>query len=813
MTHFSMTNFSTDIAHAWRALLARPLFLATAVVTLTLGIGMVAAIFTVYDAVLLKPLPFTDAARTVTVLRDEPPVSSSPVSAPVFREWQERSGAAFAAFGASVPMTLNLTGAGDAYRLDGYAVTPGFWNVFGQPLQLGRAFGADEENRNEHVVVISDGLWRDRFGAAADIIGRDIALNGESWRVIGVADPAFRYPDDAQVWLPTFLPANTDGRGSNMLSVVARLREGVSMRQAATVMDGITRWQASTFADSAGLSARIVPLHQRMTSGVREPLRLLLAAAGLVLLIACANLANLMLARGQGRARELGVRRALGASRVRLLRQVLAESLVVAILGALAALLVAQPAIDALLAFAPDLVPGFAHPVVDLRVVAATTALSLATLLLFGLVPAWRAANADPMHAMQGNTRGDIGGRGQLRARAVLVSAEIALAMTLLAGAGLLIDSLRRLAEVDSGVDTSQVLTARFSLPTPVKEPGEDFAAWYARVRAAGEPRIEAIGARLRRLPGVESVAIGNALPASGQTNWNGGFTMPGHAIDERALVEFRFVGPQYLQTFGIPLVAGRAFNATDGSHALFATEALVNQAFVDRYLGGGNAVGEQIEVFDGSAKTIVGVIGNVHQAGPAREVPAEVYFPVRSGPGGDLALALKVRGDAMAFAEPLRRAMREVAADAPLFEVRPLVEVTREPTRLRRFNMVLMNVFAGVALALAAIGLYGVLAYATARRQREIGLRQALGARRGDIGRLVLGAGLRMLLPGIALGLLGALALGRVIASQLYGVGGADPLVLGAVVAVLSLVALAACALPTVRATRVAPIEALRDE
>jgi predicted permease len=448
-----------------------------------------------------------------------------------------------------------------------------------------------------------------------------------------------------------------------------------------------------------------------------------------------------------------------------------------------------------------------------LRVVTATAAVSLATLLLFGLVPAWRAANADPMHSMQGSARGDIGGRGQARARAVLVSAEIALAMTLLAGADLLIDSLRRLAEVETGVDASHVLTARFSLPTPVKRPGEELATWYERVRAAGEPRIEAIGARMRRLPGVESVAIGNALPASGQTNWNGGFTMPGRAIDEHALVEFRFVGPQYLQTFGIPLEAGRMFDANDGSHALFATEALVNQAFVDRYLGGGDAVGAQIEVFDGSAKTIVGVIGDVRQAGPARDVPAEVYFPVRTGPGGDLAIALKVRGDAMAFAEPLRRAMREVAADTPLFEVRPLVDVTHGTTQLRRFNMILMNVFAGVALTLAAIGLYGVLACATARRQREIGLRQALGARRADIGRLVLRGGLRMLVPGIAFGLLGALALGRLIQSQLYGVGAADPVLLGAVVLVLSLVAFAACALPALRATRVAPSEALREE
>ncbi|HUD42490.1 MAG TPA: ABC transporter permease, partial [Dokdonella sp.] len=344
-------NLTDDLRIAWRALRAQPTFLAAAVLTLMLGIGAVTAIFTVYDAVLLKPLPFNDPERIVRVMRSQPPVAYSPVSAPTLRDWIERSGPAFSAIGGYVPQTLNLTGDGDAERLSGYRITPGYWDVFGQPIALGRAFGAAEDTANERVVVIGDALWRDRFGASPDVVGRDVDLNGERWRVIGVAKPGFRYPADAQLWLPAFLPADQAGRGSNSYAPVARLADGVSLDQARKVMDGITAWQAETFPDSsAGLVAQVMPLRELIGSRLRTPLAVLLAAAGLVLLIACANLASLMLARGQARAQELALRSALGAGRGRLLRQVLAESLLIAAAGAAAALLAAPPAVRALLA-------------------------------------------------------------------------------------------------------------------------------------------------------------------------------------------------------------------------------------------------------------------------------------------------------------------------------------------------------------------------------------------------------------------------------------------------------------------------------
>ncbi|MBO9663909.1 ABC transporter permease [Dokdonella sp.] len=810
-----MTSFLSDLRLALRTLRGKPGFVSTAVLTLMLGIGAVAAIFTVYDAVLLKPLPFTDPARLVRVMRTQAPVKNSPVSPPVFREWAERSGAAFEAIGAFVPQTVNLTGAGNAERLTGYTVTPGFWNVFGQPVALGRSFGDAEENANERVVVLGDALWRVRFGADPAVVGRDIQLNGESWRVIGVAAAAFRYPSDAQLWTPTFLPANNASRGSNSLAPIARLAPGVTLEQAREVMRGITDWEAETFPDgSAPLVAQVERLDELVGRGLRGSLSVLLGAALLVLLIACANLASLMLTRGQVREQELAVRSALGASHAQLMRNVLAEAFLLAGAGALAALLFAYGAVRALLRLAPDLLPAYNAPAIDLRVVSATTLVALATLILFGLAPAWRAGRADPALALRSGARGQVGNQTQARARGVLVAAEIALAMTLLSGAGLLIDSLRQLSKVDSGLrDPERVLTAKFSLAIPAMQPGEDFKAWYTRVKAVLEPRLDALQARLRTLPGVTSIAITNALPASGQGGWNGGFEIAGQEVPKDAIAEFRFGSPAYFSTFGIPLKAGRMFDESDGARALFPTEVLVSQTFVDRYLGGGDALGRQVTVFDDSPKTIVGVVGDVRQFGLDQGPDAEVWMPVRTVPVGNLALALKTDGDALALAPTLRRAVQESFPDVPLYAIRTMDEVTGETSRLRRFNMTLMSAFAACALALAAIGLYGVIAWIAAQRRREIGVRQSFGATRAHIHAMMLKSGLRMVVPGILAGFAGALAIGQLIGSQLFGVGSADPRVLAGVVAMLGLVALAACLIPSWRALRVAPMDALRND
>jgi predicted permease len=803
-----------DFRLAGRSLRAAPGFFLAAVATLALGVGAVASIFTVYDAVFLKPLPFKDVDRIVRVLRDQPPVSNSPVSPPVLGEWQEGSAEVFDAFGAYEPRTVSLTGAGEAVRLNAYAVTPGYWQVFGQPIALGRAFGDAEETAGERVLVIGEALWRDRFAGAHDVIGRDLQLNGETWRVIGVAEPGFRYPSDAQLWLPTFLPASTAGRGSNSLAPVARLAHGVGIDQAEAALAGVTAWQAGNFPDNhAGLNARVQQVRDLVGARLRSPMAMLLATAGLVLLIACANLANLMLARGQSRGQELAIRRALGAGAARLVGQVLAESLIIALAAAAAAVLLIPLMVDGLLAMAPELLPGFHVPAIDLRAVAVTGVLAVSTLLLFGLWPARRAASVDPVRAMQGASRSQTGSQAQVRARSLLVSTEIAVAMALLVGAGLMIDSMRRLGEVDSGIaDPGSILSARFSLPAPAMQPGEEFPAWFARGKAAVAPRLDHLDARLRALPGVQSIAFSEALPASGQSNLNGDFSIAGRELPEQRLVEFRFVNPDYFDTFGIPLLAGRTFERDDGEQALFPSQALVNQAFVDTYLGGGEAIGVQVSTFDGSDKTIVGVVGDVRQRGLDQPAAAEIYFPIRTVPIGELAVALKTSGDALALADTVRRAINEVAADVPVFAVRTMDAVTAETASLRRFNMSLMTVFAAVAVLLAAIGLYGVIAWSVGQRRSEIGVRQSLGATALDVHRLVLGNGLRMIVPGLVAGALGALALGRLVAAQLYGVGAADPVVLAGAAIVLLAVALAACVVPTLRAARVPPMDALRS-
>ncbi len=809
-----MRGFLTDLRHALRSLRGRPGFSLTAILTLMLGIGAVAAIFTVYDAVLLKPLPFAESGRIVRLVRQQPPVSG-PISAPALREWQGKSTSAFDAFGAFVTQTFNLTGGDAAERVQGYAVTPGFWNVLSQPLARGRAFGEEEERSNQHVVVLSDRLWRNRYGADPDIVGRDIDLNGERWRVIGVTAPGMTYPDDAQLWVPTFLPASGGERGSNSLSVLARLASGVSLTQASEVMRGITAWQAETFPDQhKGLQAQILPLREVAAGGLRSPLTILLGAATLVLLIACANLASLMLTRAQTREQELAVRRALGADRASLTRSVLAEALLLTAIGTLAALALARIAVPALLALAPDLLPSYNLPRVDLRIVLVSASVAAATLLLFGLLPAWRASSADPAQALRSGARGQVGNRAHARARGVLVAFELALALTLITGAGLLIGSLRQIAMVDSGMgDVSQVLTAKFTVPQPSQQPGEDSLAWLARVNQTSKPMIDTLQERLAAIPGVRSVYLGNQLPASGDWTWNGGLEIRGHEVPENSVVQFRFISPGYLETFGIQLREGRNFDAGAGAAETFPSEALVNQAFVDRFLGGQSPIGAQVDTYDGSLKTIIGVIADTYQTGVVDGVYAEIFFPVRTVPMADLALALKTRGDPLALAPTLRQVLHETFPELPIHSIRSMDEVLRGPDRMRRFNLTLMNLFAGTALILAAIGLYGVITWIVGQRRREIGVRQAFGASRGAIHALMLRSGLAMLLPGLALGLLGAWLLGRLLQSQLYGIGSADPLVFAAAFGVLTLIALAACFVPSWRALRVAPMDALRDE
>ena len=812
-----MRGHFDDLRIAVRNLRTRPGFFLTAVLTLTLGIGAVTAIFTVYDAVLLKPLPFTHAERIVSLNREHGSSVQRTVSVPVFDEWRDRGADGFSAIGGYAPETMNLAGSDrdHAQRLSVAKVTPGFWNVFSQPLALGHSWSDVEENHNEHVVVLSEAIWRSHFGGSASVVGSDIDLNGDRYRVVGVGRADFRFPESTDVWIPTFTPGHAQSRRTmNFLRVLGLLREEASPAQAAASIQRVIDWQVKTFPENeSATDAKLTPLQSLIGAPLDNALNMLLAAAGLVLLIACANLANLLLARSQSRAQELALRSALGAERGRLVRHVLAESLIIAAVGTLAGIAVAKPAIAGLMALAPDLLPVYNLPGIDLRVVAATSVVALITVLGFALYPAWRAATVDPVKAMQGASRSQTGSVKQMRARSLLVSAEVALALTLLAGAGLLISSLQRLGDVATGVQADHVLTAQFSISTLTLQPGEDLNAWAEKATTQLTPRLDAIEKRLRELPGVQSASVSFGLPASGNADWSSNFQIVGEPEDKKSAVQYRFVSEDYFRTFGIPIEAGRAFNALDGRRALLPTELLINRAFADRYLVGKDAVAREIKTFGDAPIRIIGVVGNVRQAGLDHDINPELYFPVSKAIQGDMSIALKVEGDPMAHADALRRAMHEVAPDAPLYEVRPMTSVIGSTLGLRRFNMTLMSVFAAVAVALAAIGLYGVIAYSVAQRRREIGLRQALGASRGAIHGLIVKLGLRMVLPGVVVGLLGAVAIGRLISSQLFGVRAADPFVLGGVVLVLAMSAALACLVPSLQAARVSPLEALRDE
>jgi putative ABC transport system permease protein len=810
-----MSRLLADLRLALRSLLRRPGFLAVAVFTLALGVGSVSAIFSVVNGTLLTPLPYAEAERIIRINRVQGPWGG-PVSSQVVEDWRRGSEGVFAELAAFVGATVNLTGDGEAERLGAYRVTPEFWRVMGLPALAGRYFTAEEDASRERVVVISHELWQRRFGGKADAVGRDILLNGEAHRIVGITPASFRYPGSTQVYLPTHLAGSTQGRGNNWLFVIARLADGASLAQAEAALQAVNTRLAEEFADNhAGLGARLTPLPEQLNSQVEQPLLVLLGAAALVLLIACANLANLLLARGSVRQRELAVRAALGAGRRALMRAVIADALVIAALGGLLGLLVAALAVPGLLALAPGLLPSHATVGMDLAVVLVALGGGIATVMLFAAVPALRAASTPPQGVLQEDGRGGSGGQRRARTRNALVAFEVALSLTLLVGAGLLIESLRQLGRFDTGVDTDGVLTAAIVLPGVPEIAGEDIFDGYRRHTVAMAQAMDPLLERLAAIPGVHSVGLSDSLPLSGIDNASSNVTVVGREVADGQPTpgaNWRFVSPDLFDTLGMRIVAGRNLDAADGRPGGIFQQVLVNETFVRRYLGGVDPLSQQIAFFDEQPKQIVGVVNDTRLFGLAREPVAEVYMPHVNATQRQFYLALKVSGEPMGYAEQVRRAIREVNPDVPVFELRSMDQLAAGTTVLRRFNMSLMSVFSGVALLLAAIGLYGVVAYSVAERRQEFGIRLSLGAQAGDVLRMVLAQGLRMIGLGLVLGLLGAFALGRVLTSQLYGVSAGEPAVFASVIAALIAVGLLACLLPALRAARAEPMLALRN-
>jgi len=805
----------SSLFRALRSLARTPGFAVVAIVTLALAIASIGTLFAVVNAVLLKPLPFPDAARIIRIVRVQGSCDDCPIARPVLFDWQQQSTQVFDALGAFSGANVTMTGEGDAEQLAANRVTPEFWDVFKVSPLIGRTFTAAEDKENRSLVVISHGFWQRRFGGNLAVVGKTIRLNGEAHEIVGVMPVNFTYPT-SDIWLPAQLASATTTRDTNYLSVVARLGANATLDQAREVIALITAREAADFPkEHEGLKAKLIRLQERVTTTVKPALSVMFAASAMVLLIACANLANLMLARAQVRRRELAMRSALGASRWRLLWNLTAESAVIACAGTALGLGLTLVAIKVLPKLAPDLLPAYNPLVIDASVVAFVAAVAIVALLAFGLGPAWRYARSDPAAALHDEARAGAGGRASARARATLVVGEVAVSLVLLAGAALLIESSRRLANVDPTVDVAHVLTASISLPATPNRPGESSSDWLTRNFAASTPRIDALLERLQAMPEIEHVALTDAVPLSGRSNTNStvkviGRDYPGGEA-AMPLTEWRFVSSDYFRTVGLGVLRGRAFTGEDSHASGVGTEVLVNDTFVRTFLQDAEPIGQQVKVYDDVPKTIIGVVASARQWGLDREPSPEVYFPIYDSVVTDLAIVAKTRVAPALAVEPLRRLLREAAPDLPVTAVRTMEQVVSEGNTMRRFFSTMMIAFSVVALLLAMVGLYGLIAYSVAQRRMEIGVRMSLGADRSRVLKMILRQGLRLVAVGLIVGIVGSLALSSVLGALLYGVAPRDPLVLAAVALVLFFTGALASAVPALRASRVAPVEALR--
>ena len=802
-----------DVKYTMRSLTAQPLFYTVVILTLALGVGANAAIFTVVNAVLLRPLPYPDPDRLMMVWTYNPRqgFDKDVATYPNFEDWR-RGSQSFERMSAYFGASVTLTGSGDPVQIRGARVTHEFFDTMQVRPALGRAL-VPENGRagGERVVLLSHGLWTRRFGADPATVGRQIALNGLSHEVLGVMPASFAQPSDAEFWLPLAPVGQFESlftaRGAYWATIIGRLKPGVTRAAAQAEMDGIAMRLEKEYPSNAGVGIRLVPLHEEIVGDVKRPLLILLGAVCFVLLIACANVANLLLTRAASRTRELAIRTALGAGRGRLSRQLLTESLVLGLLGGIAGLALAAWATGLLRSLAPPDLPRLTDVAIDARVLLYTAGAAFLTSVLFGIVPAFHATRREVGAALKegGRTGTD---RRSGRLRTVLAIAELAIALVLLVGASLLIRSFLALSHEDPGFAREGVLTLRLQLPAAkYREP--------ARVAAFHEQLIERLGA----LPGVESSAAGSTLllsrlPNSAGINIEGRPPLPSDVVN--LPVPYDSVSPEFFTTLQIPLRRGRFFSRADGPES--QEVAIVNEAFVRRFFPGEDPLGKRVTFGtpgrpDTQWQTIVGVVADTKRGGFGRPPWAEVYFPMRQAPDPRVLVLLRTGGDPLALAAAAQAAVWSIDRDQAISGIRTVRELLAQQEANRWFTTLLLGLFASVALVLALIGIYGVIAYSTAQRTQEIGIRLALGADRRSVLRLVLAGGLRIALAGLALGLAGALALTRVLSSLLYGVGARDPLTFVVVPAVLLLVALAACWMPARRAMRVDPLTALRAE
>jgi putative ABC transport system permease protein len=801
-----------DLRFGARMLRRSPSFTVAAVLALALGIGANTAIFSVVNTVLLRPLPYQDPDRLAMVW-EESALQGFPrnsVSAANYIDWRAQN-QVFEDMAIIGRMNFNLTGEGEPERIDGRRVSANFFPLLGVKPHLGRAFLPEEDQPgNSRVVIMSYGLWQRRFGSDANIIGQALTLNGESFTVVGVMPPDFQFPSrDDELWVPiAFTPKQAADRGNNSFEVIGRVKSGVPFEQTQVEMNAIAaRLQQQYPDDVKSKGTVVVPLHEQLVGDIKPALLVLLGAVGFVLLIACANVANLLLARAAVRQKEIAVRLALGASHLRLLRQFLTESILLAALGGVLGLLLALWGVTLLKAFIPQNISQVTAIMIDAKVLGFTLLISLLTGLIFGLAPATQTSNFNLNETLKEGGRDSAAGSRGNRLRSLLVIAEVAVSLILLIGAGLLINSFMRLRSVDPGFRADNLLTMRIELPKLKYPDHKRRTAFYAELLS----RIEA-------LPGVKSVAVTNWLPLvlQGDTIGISIEGRPDLGPDERPDVVTRVVSHQYFSTMGIQLLQGRGFNEQDrGSSAVLV---VISETMARRLWPGENPLGKRLKPGPPDSPIpwfeVIGVVNDVRQFELTAEPKLQMYLQyMQAGFFVPNHLVVKTNVEPLSLAATVRRTVWEIDKDQPVSNISTMEEILSESIARQRFSMLLLGIFAAVALILAAVGLYGVMSYSVAQRTREIGIRMALGAQARDVLRLIVGQGLTLTLIGIALGLTGAFALTRLLESLLFGVSASDPATFTGVAALLLAVSLLACYLPARRAMRVDPLIALRYE
>ena len=801
-----------DFRFALRLLRKSPGFTLIAVLTLALGIGANTAIFTVFDAILLKPLPFAKPEQLVRIYNSGPQLDDAPISPANFLDWQQQN-RVFQEIAAYTGNVFTMLGGEVPERLTGARVSAGFFNLLGIQPSLGRSFRGEEDayGRNQ-VVILSHQLWQKRFGGRNDVIGQSLTLNDKSLTIVGVMPADFTYPDpQIQLWTPmAFSPAERVVRDTNYLSVIGRLRDGVSLEQARAQMNLLARQIAAQHPElNAGDALKLVSLTEATVGEIRPILYVLLGAVGLVLLICCANVANLLLARAAQRQKEIAIRSAIGANQTQLVRLLLVESMLLAAIGGSLGCLLAFWGIDLLVALKPENLPRLDQVGIDWSVLLFTGGISLTTGLLFGLAPALQATHPQLNDMLKESDRSGTSGPARHRVRDLLVVAEVALSLVLLVAAGLLIRSFVKLLEVDPGFRPDHVLTVSIPLPASRYPEAAQQAAFFQRL-------LESV----RELPGVRAAGAVTDLPLFGGSST--GFDLEGRPLaapNERPMTDFRSATPDYFRTMGIDLAAGRAFTTNDNADA--PPVAVINETLAGRYFGKENPIGKRIGLSRPiDWREIVGVVHDVRNYGLASEVKPECYLPYLqnapdylAGSASWMVMVVRTEADPLGYVTAIKEAVQKIDKDQPIASIKPMTAYLEQSVAQRRFNMLLLAIFAGLALLLAAVGIYGVISYSVAQRQREVGIRMALGARPGHVLLLIVRQGMRPALLGLVAGIFAAAVLTRYMRSLLFQVSTNDPLVFIGVALVLALVAAVACFLPARRAAHLDPVVTLRSE